>query len=121
MAENRFARVATDLSHAFFFDSRFKAWIPESDHQCILYISSVYPIAPVVVDALSFNTPVSGSLCIVVALSETQGMPVQPWFAVSVRGAADRPAEYGPRVAIQCHWQDCPQSLADHSRYSAEQ
>jgi hypothetical protein len=95
MAKHRFARVAIDLSHALFFDGRFKAWIPESNHQCILCIFSVYPISPVVVDTLSFTTPVSGSLCIVVALSETQGVPVQLSFAVSVRGAADRPAGYG--------------------------
>jgi hypothetical protein len=72
VAKYRFARVATDLSHALFSDGRFKAWIPESNQQCIQCISLVYPISPVVVDTLSFTTPVSGSLCIVVALSETQ-------------------------------------------------
>ncbi|WP_299710034.1 hypothetical protein, partial [Caballeronia sp.] len=72
VAKYRFARVATDLSHALFFDGRFKAWIPQSNHQCVLCIISVYPIASVVVDTLSFTTPVSGSLCIVVASSETQ-------------------------------------------------
>jgi hypothetical protein len=109
MAKYRFARVAIDLSYALFSGGRFKAWLPEINHRCILCISSAHPISPVV-DPLSFTTPVSGNLCIVVASlwhrrDSRNASAVSKWITVDCRtaGKTDDPSASVDRImGIRC-------------------